>query len=461
MINPNTNTATLRRTSPPLALKWHSSWYKAALKVFLILALPLGGPPAHAAVYLLLAAWSLGGPRRAIEALTLMWLVSFLNPGIYSLSDHSDLLRWIVIGIAFVSIAASAIWRRSTIPRTLLWLLAFVAVSGVLSLLVSYAPDVSLFKLFSFVLGAVTILLGFHLTRHQASYWQMWFLVFFGVIVLASFPLIISDVGYFRNGRGFQGLINHPQAYATFLGPFLAWWMALLFEKRLRGRMPWLLAGIAAISLIATQSRTGALAAIGALFLAIAWGILKRPGVMHRALTWAVRLSPMLFLGLVLAVLNADAVGQAIESFILKGQEDSSLEESFQLSRGELIEASLENFYEKPLTGIGFGVASNPSEFYVTRVFGLPVGAAVEKGFAIIAALEEVGIIGFIMLLALIGSLLSPAFRKQAGIAPAALALGALLVNFGEAIFFALGGSGLLVWLLFGAARVMAGEVRR
>lgn len=433
----------------------------ALVKVLLALLIPLVGSAAHAATYLLLAFWSLGGPRRAIEALTLTWLVTFLNPGIYTLSEQSDLLRWVVIGAAFVSVSVTALQRRSAVPRTLLWLWVFAAVSGVLALTVSYAPSVSLFKLLSFTMGATTVLLGFHLTRHEAAYWRTWFLVFFVVIVLASLPLIFHSLGYVRNLRGFQGVLNHPQAYGAFLGAFVAWRLMMLFKKHLRKRiLEWLLAAVALVSLFATQARTGALAAVGAMLLAMAWGVLKRPGTVHRALVWTIRLSPILALGLVVAVLNAGTVGQATKEFVLKGKMDYATVEAFQSSRGGMIEASLANFNEHPVTGIGFGVASAPSEFYIRRdpFLGLPVGASVEKGFALIALLEEVGLIGFVLFIALVGSLLWPTFRSKASIAPIALALGALLVNFGESIFFAMGGSGLLVWLLLGAARVMSYE---
>lgn len=424
--------------------------------------MPLGGSAAHAVTYLLLTAWSLGGPRRAIEALTLTWLVSFLNPGIYSLTDKSGLLRWAVIGTAFLTVVVSAVWRQSAIPRTILWLLVFAFVSGALSLAVSYAPDVSLFKLFSFVMAAIAVVLGFHLTRHEAKYWQTWFLTFFSTVVLVSFPLIVSGVGYYRNQQGFQGLLNHPQAYGIFIGAFAAWLMVLLFEKRLRGPGSWLLMVVVTVSLFATQSRTGTFAAVGAAFLTLAWSMLKRPGTVRHGMIWLVRLSPFILLAMAVVILKVDAVSHVTEQFILKRQVGYTVGEAYQASRGGIADASLANFYEHPVTGIGFGVASDPSDLHISPdpFFGLPVGAPVEKGFAVLAALEEVGLVGFMALLILIGSLLWPAFRIKADITPVALALGALLVNFGESIFFALGGSGLFVWLLLGAARVMGGERR-
>src|SRR5665811_240325 len=110
-----TSAAALRRSGPSLALSWSTPWVLSALKVILILVLPLAGAAAHAAAYLLLAAWALGRARRAIEALTLTWLITFLNPGIYNLSPQSDALRWVVIGAAFLAVSREALRRRSPV----------------------------------------------------------------------------------------------------------------------------------------------------------------------------------------------------------------------------------------------------------------------------------------------------------------------------------------------------------
>ena len=430
------------------------------LKVLLVLGLPLAGPFAHVGAYVLLTLWALGGARRAIEALTLSWLLTFLNPGICSLAAQSDLLRWIVIAAAFVSVVVSALRNRFSIPASLVWLLAFSGVSAFLAVAVSYAPDVSLFKLVSFTLGAGTILWGFHLTAHEASYWRTWFLVLLAVVVFVSLPLIAMPLGYVRNNRGFQGILNHPQAYGTFLGVLSAWLTIMLFERRLWGIFPWTLLAAALASLFLTQSRTGAVAAVGAPLLCVAWNILRRPGVMRRGMTLLVRLSPVLIIGVIVILLNVQTIQRSIESFILKGRTGRAVAEAFHASRGDVIQESWANFQEHPITGIGFGVASDPRKFHVKRdsVLNLPVGASVEKGFLFSAVLEEVGILGFALFVGLIASILWPTFRSKTAMAPLALALGALLVNVGESLFFALGGAGLLVWLLFGAARAMTNE---
>jgi hypothetical protein len=441
----------------------HSDHKVIFYKILLVLIVPLWGSFAHAGSYLVFAAWSLFGPRRALEALTLTWLITFLNPGIYSISSQGDFLRWLVIGTSFISVLTTMFVRKIPPPRSLLWLLAFIGVSGLLSVIVSYAPDVSLFKLLSFGLVSSTVLIGYRLTRHESSYWQDWFISLFVVVVFLSFCLIFSDFGYTRNQQGFQGILNHPQAYGIFIAPFLAWVLGLIFDNRLSGYFPWVVVLIASLSLFATQSRTGMLAVVVGFFLAVVFDSLRQSGGVRRGRQWVFRLMPFLLLGAIFVTVNVDVVRSGVSSFVLKGHSGDGIGDAFYSSRGSLLGLSLTNFQDNIFTGIGFGVASDPSKFNVSRdpYLGLPIGASVEKGFSIVAALEEVGLIGFTLLIALIGSILRPTLGKQSGIAPSALAFGALFVNFGESIFFSVGGIGLLMWLLLGVAQIDRGNIHQ
>jgi len=446
------------KSGTPLAYLLHPkrAWIAILLKVTLALALPLAGAPFHSAAYILLAGWALSGPRRAIEALTLVWMISFLNPGIYNISPYSDLLRWLVVCSAFVSVMVCAVRRKTVLPLTAIWLLVFCIVAAALSYHTSYALLMSLFKLSSFFISATTVILGFHLTRHQAQYWKQWFLIFFGVILVFGFPLIILPLGYVRNGRGFQGLLNHPQTYGSFIAPFLAWLIALLLTREVKGWMPWSIVLIACVSLFTTQARVGLIALIGGLLVSLAWRVFPKGNSLKQLVRWVPQLTVILGVMLSLAIVYGNQIAQSAEEFVKKGQIELTMDESLQRSRGLIIERSMSNFYDNKLTGIGFGVASDPFMFLIRHdpLFGLPVGASVEKGFIVSAVLEEVGLVGFICFIALLGSLFYPVLSRSSNMPAVALALGAFFINFGESVFFSLGGIGLLVWLLIGAARV-------
>lgn len=449
------------RAGPPFATS-HRQVRWAVVKIALVLVLPLAGGAAHAAVFVLLAIWALPGPRHAVEALTLSWLASFLNPGLYAQSGSAVALRWLVLGAALLSVAVHCARFGFTVPRAWFGILAFVLTAAVLASFVSYAVDVSLFKLIGFLMGTTAVLWAFGLTRREAAYWQRWFLALFAVVVVASFPLIAHPLGYVRNGRGFQGLLNHPQTYTIFIGPLLAWHAARLITHEIRGSWMWTIAGVAAVSLVATKGRTGLLAAMGGLAIASLWWLAS--GRVRRSIprVWFAAALTLSAVGAGWAAFHWGAVSTAVARFAVKGQVGSSVGESFYASRGALLESSLANFRRYPVTGIGFGVASDPAAFTIQRdpLFGLPVSAATEKGFSLVALLEEVGLVGFTVFLIMLALVLRPVLGTRASFPAAVLALSALMVNFGEAVFFAIAGSGMLIWLLIGLAVVTAARGR-
>jgi hypothetical protein len=456
------------RRSPRAAPHRPRHWQKQRVfaKFALVLLVPLAGSvaspqvgaAAHLGVYLFLIPWALGGPRRCVEALTLTWLVTFLNPGIFAQASGDEVLRWVILSAALAGVAAHVVLKQSTLPRAWFWVVGFIFATAALSVHTSYALDVSLFKLTSFFMGTTAVLVGYHLTRHDAGYWRLWFSTMFAVVVIAGIPLIAHPLGYFRNGRSFQGITGQPQTYSLFLGPLLAWMVARLITRQDRGVAKWGLVALAFVSLIATQGRTGLVAGISGLVLAGVWWVAS--GRVRFAIPRVWIVVALLAVGgaTFWVATHTQTASQAVLNFMMKGRADKGLDVAFHASRGFLIEASMENFRRNPVTGIGFGVGSDPSSFVVRRdpILGLPVGASTEKGFTAVAILEEIGLVGMACFLLMVAALLRPVFSRRAAFPTTVLALAALMVNFGESVFFALGGSGMFVWLLIGAARVMA-----
>ncbi len=143
-----------------------------------------------------------------------------------------------------------------------------------------------------------------------------------------------------------------------------------------------------------------------------------------------------------------------MQHFITKsGRHDvGGLMEAYNRSRGRLMDAMLANIGEHPLTGIGFGIASDPWHMNVRTdaVFGLPVGASIEKGVTPLMVLEELGVFGAALVALWVVALLRGCARG--GLAPLAICLTALLLNMGEATLFSPGGFGLLLLVLLGWA---------
>ena len=120
-----------------------------------------------------------------------------------------------------------------------------------------------------------------------------------------------------------------------------------------------------------------------------------------------------------------------------------------------------ENIKNTPWTGIGFGIASEPAYMEVQRdpVLGLPLSALVEKGVMPIAVVEELGIFGALAIVGWLWVMLRRGARS--GVSQFAVLITLLLVNFGESMFFSVGGMGmLLLVLLTGAVSTAHGEAK-
>lgn len=431
------------------------SVWGAALFVIIVIAFQLFGSTARTIVYLSLGLWALNSPLGAIQALTLTWVTTYLNPGIFEGSELDLVLRWLVLICAALRVSVELTLRRDrglTLP--IFWLFLFAGFATAVSIARSYAVEISLLRVITFTVGAGTVLLCFQLARRERPYLERWFLGLFAVLVFGGLPLIGHDLGYLRNNRGFQGLLSHPQSYGAFLAPVAAWGTALLVVGRSSYRKLWIPLTFAAwLSLFASEARTALLGAVGGLIVG-AILVLPRSAPLRRHLMsrlFRVRSIAIGIVALAGVILFGSELQAQLRAFVTKGQPEIPVTMVFERSRGALVAASWENFQEQPVLGMGFGLASEPWELAPSSVSGVPVpvGASVEKGFLPTALLEEVGLVGSAIFLLFILSILLPLVRSR-NLVATILILSALLVNLGEAILFSLGGIGLYVWLIIG-----------
>lgn len=433
--------------------------------IVVVLIVPLFGEAAHALVFLALAGGALVSPGLALQALALNWLALSLNPGVYSVSSATDVLRWVVIASAVISIWLRFFSPRLRISPTVIAVTVFSTFAVWSAAATSTAFDVSLFKAASFWVVAASVLLAFDSMRGDGDRWLEWWRVLCSVVVFAGLSLVATEAGYLRNGRGFQGLLNHPQVYSAFLGPVAAFALFDAASARVRRVRLWslLLFAMALGSLFLSQGRTGLVAfAVGSASAGVIW--LVRNGALR---AWRVRPFALIAMLTVIGSLVVTSpqwfrlVETAVVDFVFK-QSDASigLDHAFYDSRGFLIRASLERYRESPVIGNGFGIPTNPGELQVRRVspLGIPVGASSEKGFTLTAVLEEVGAIGLGLFAVMVYFVLLRVFRvRSRGVSRIALAVSALSVTFGEAVLFSVGGMGSLTWFMLGMSGVASG----
>jgi hypothetical protein len=235
----------------------------------LAIALRLGSSGTGNVAYILAAGYALVGPRQSIVALFLAWFFNVINHGIAPVAGYAAILRHFITACAFLAAIIHA--NRGRIRQTGMLVPATGLLCGFLvihSLLFSQQLDISLLKSISFAMCAMALVLSWaSLGERDRALTQAFLFGMLGVIAIASIPFVFSPIGYFRNGRGFQGIQVHPQGF----GPTMAMLAALLISQSLTERRVRLWKGLLSVLAMAwvylSQARIGALALVAGVAL--------------------------------------------------------------------------------------------------------------------------------------------------------------------------------------------------
>jgi hypothetical protein len=424
------------------------------LFILVLLGLRLASGATANAAFFLLAGYALTGRAQAIQALALSWLFSMLSDGVAPEASQAALGRYAVLAGALISVLLRSVRiRQQGWPMGRLVLLTLLMGAGMVvhALLFSEVRDVSVLKAVSWTMAVTTLLSAWAGLDGQARE-RLERQLFGGlmVVMLVSLPLLVTNLGYLRNGTGFQGVLNHPQAFGPTVALLAAWLGSRIVAEP---RPPWrwvVVFALALVLIVLSEARTAGLGLLLGLGLAAITGrMLARrklrdylPGLRSR------RVQFVFGVGLLLVIATGPYLAPRLADFLAKRGESSSLAEAYNRSRGAKIDEMLANIREHPLRGIGFGVASDPLTMEVKRdpLLGLPLGASIEKGVVFLAAWEELGLLGFFVVLGWIWLLVLRAARN--GMRPLAVCLTALLMNFGEATLFSPSGMGMLSLIL-------------
>lgn len=429
-----------------------------------VIGLRLASAPTANLSYLLIAIYALLGRGHAVRALALSWLFTMISPGLAPEASGGPAARYLVL---FAAAASSLIHGtiRTGNPTIRPITLATVLLGGLIvvhSLLFSQIVDVSILKAISWTVAAAALISCWTgmpaYEREETVSLLFWGLV---LIMLFSLPLLVLPTGYLRNGWGFQGVLNHPQAFGPVMAVLGAWAATAMLARR---NPAWLVVGLTGVCFVLvflSGARTAGLALVGSVALStvlVPWlaGQPVRqlfPGLASPRVWFVVAAA------LIAAMALAPLLVETVSVFITKSGSGGSLLDSYDQSRGKLIDRMIENILQRPITGIGFGIASDYTLMEVDRsgFLGLPTGAAVEKGVAFIAVLEELGVVvaGMILwwALAIIGGC------AKGGLVPLTICMVVILFNFGEATFFSPGGMGML-WMILVTWAYAEGKAR-
>jgi len=424
------------------------------LRFALLLAvLAGGGGAAVTAAMIALCIWALIGPAQAIRALSLGVVIKYLNGAVFAFTGLEATLAWLLLFLAAVRVLPYIVERFVVALPVFIFSLPV----AVLSITTSEWPEISIMKLLAFTLAAVTALTAFAaLDPSEREAIRRWFFSLTVTIVAVSLPTIFFPaIAHARAASaGFQGILNHPQAFGIVLAPFAAWFFTgILFQPK--GVRPWQWLAVAGlfVMILISGARTAMAAIMLSLFATflIVLFIKPRQAIVARPLR-AVLIAVALLGCVGLAVLASHGVAEALTRYIVKNDKDIGVEKSFQNSRGNGAELQWQNFLARPITGNGLGIyPGQMSREGVVTFLGIPISAPAEKGFLPTAILEETGLIGtgaFLIML----MLLANRAIKTSDIRWYSFFFASIFINVGEVVIFSVGGIGLYFWLLIGLA---------
>lgn len=423
------------------------------MPLVVIVALRVVPGPQKILAYVLTTAYALLGRSQAIMALVMLWLCNMFThafgfpPGAAAIFRHLTTFS-AAISVLLIHVSAPP---RSRTPLLLGWTGGLSALLVVHSLFASTMPDVSALKAISFALTVQLLLTAWSsLTPSQRSMTEKQLFGIFYCLAVLSTPLVAMGAGYVR-ARGFQGLLEHPQAFGPLMAIVAIWLFATwLTDRRMRFSLKIVLA-LSLAWIYFSKARIGAVIFLVGLFIAIISGpvtaMLNQSARVPRILK--ARLALIVACVCLTAVAAGPALVPAVRQFIAKEGKSTEIVDAAWESRGFVVELMQENIRARPVTGIGLGVASSPERYSALvrdPVFGLVIQAAVEKGVLPVAMVEELGWPLALLYAPWFVALLVLSVR--AGPRYAGVCAGALVNNLSEAMFFSPGGGGLIVLIL-------------
>ncbi len=395
-----------------------------------------------------IALYSLCGIPQAVRGLLFVALINSLNTSIVGGSAFITPLFWVAVMLATGSIHIRNLLGSASKNVALVPLLCFVSISIIGSFIVSQFIVVSIFKLLTFWMVSSALLTAFSILSARNYDFSSLIAACWVSIVTISIPLLfVPSIGFFRDGMGFQGVLNHPQGFAIFLGPAFCWAAAHFLSAP--GRLPKLFLAfliVCFVFLFLTRARTGMLAVLTS-FMFVSGFLMFRPNEARRLVR---SMGVILVLSAFIAPFTFNILAASVSEFMNKGQASQSVLEALDHSRGRLAREGLENFYANPVWGIGFGTArseTRPFKPVYDELLGIPIKASTEKANMFIAALEETGITGFLPFAWLLLALAIPIVRSGSLVAGWVFFC-CIQLNLGETTFFSVGGFGLYQWII-------------
>ena len=305
---------------------------------------------------------------------------SILNAGIAVSISSVGIIKWIcVLGISIMLIIICYPKTVKSIQKLIVLFTCFSAYSILSALIVSSYPLVAVFKVVSYILPFIAIILAINDTKGYN--WIHEINILLGFVVIVSIFVYPFSVGYLRNGRFFQGLFNHPNILGVMIAIFIA---GYIYENLQNVDMLSfaIILALCMFMVYKSYSRTGMISLLIVLFLGICF--LNIPSTNKRLLI----ISIVIFF--VIVLVENQSWREEVQRFFLKGGESIY---DVADSRKVQVDNNLDRFFGSPLFGTGFNVPYRNG----VRDFSFSFDLITENGNLILALLGDLGLIGTIL----------------------------------------------------------------
>lgn len=439
----------------------------------LIMALWLlnkGGSAGAVVFFVILAVMILKSPQAAFKALLICYVGLLLNSSFVPKSIVWTPSRLALPLLAFVRFSFDLARLRTSllISPSYAVFVVYVLIMAVCSFLSGWYTQIALMKLTNFWAVTSAILAGVTVLRRKRVDLTEWVVSLIAATTLLG--LLSIALGVDNNFRTlvpgeistvFVGAFLHPNCHSVYGALFVTLLASIfLLGEYPRRRITLPMIAIWIVFMIWSKARAS-IAATLAGFLVLM--ILARP--FRNRFGWRLHVNisrsrvfgAMLVVGVLLGFIDLATrgiVSRPIVAFINKAGEQSELRDidtqQVLASRQGLIDLSMKNFREHPLTGLGFQVGTHETFIKNATLYSAPA----EKGFLITAVLEEGGIVGAVAFLIFLMTLYGEFFASR-NVSAISMMTAFLTVNMAEVSIFSPGGSGAFGWAMVGVAMIL------
>jgi O-antigen ligase len=408
--------------------------------------------------YIILAIYAFFGHSQAIQALMLCFLFRHLN---ISLNINSSIiLPWLVFISSIISIflhlklpvIKKNFYQTSLFFLFTLFLIFFLVIHGIFF---SQYTLISMIKALLWSSLSISLLVAFYsLSLQETLELQKNFFWFFLMLIIISFSFhFMPNIGYSHDGRGFQGIFNHPQVFGLIVSLFSSIVVIFILSQKyfsLRTFSSFALLIFCLILIYLSASRTALFSLLLSLITFFFFSIFFKKKFFFNTYNIIFNKNFRIFIIIIILTLICffNYYNQHILNFIDKDYNTKNIMDAYFEARSVAIDPVIDNIKSKWLMGIGFGLPSL-SDFTILNEINYEIFnfSKYEKGNLFFLVLEELGFLGLLIFILWLFLLIRESILSGDNIR-LIIILNIIFANLSEAVLFSSGGFGLFFIIL-------------